>query len=169
MIIWIRGISGVGKRTLGKKLFQIYKSKNKNTVFIDGDKFRKLFKNDLKFSLEDRNKNAERLIAFVKFLDKQKINIILTANLTSVKYRKWCKKNLRNYIEISINAKMENLIKRDKKNIYNLKNKKNIVGLGIPNFTSKTSNLIINNDSSKKEFLKKTKLIQKLIKNKKIY
>jgi len=169
MIIWIRGISGVGKSTLGKKLFQIYKSKNKNTVFIDGDKFRKLFKNDLKFSLEDRNKNAERLIAFVKFLDKQKINIILTANLTSVKYRKWCKKNLRNYIEISINAKMENLIKRDKKNIYNLKNKKNIVGLGIPNFTSKTSNLIINNDSSKKEFLKKTKLIQKLIKNKKIY
>ena len=169
MIIWIRGVSGVGKTTLSKKLFQIYKAKNKNTVLIDGDKFRKLFKNDLKFSLKDRNRNAERLIAFVKFLDNQKINVILAANLTSVKYRVWCKKNFKNYIEILINTKINNLIKRDKKNIYNSKNRKNVVGQDIPNFSSKTSDLIINNDSSKKEFFQKIKLIQRLIKSKKKY
>jgi len=167
MIIWIRGVSGVGKTTLSKKLFQIYKAKNKNTVLIDGDKFRKLFKNDLKFSLKDRNRNAERLIAFVKFLDNQKINVILAANLTSVKYRVWCKKNFKNYIEILINTKIENLIKRDKKNIYNSKNRKNVVGRDIPNFYSKTSALIINNNSSKKEFFQNIKQIQRLIKNKK--
>ena len=52
----------------------------KNTILIDWDKFRKLFKNDLKFYLKNSNKNAERIIAFVKFLDNQKINVILAVN-----------------------------------------------------------------------------------------
>ena len=87
-IIWITGISGVGKTTLAKYFLKFLK----NYIWIDGDKFRDLFNNDIKYSLSDRNKNAERLIKFVDFLSKQKFNLIISANLTSDKYKK-------NYVE----------------------------------------------------------------------
>ena len=96
MILWISGISGVGKTTLARKLYKLIKKKTNNVVWIDGDQFRKIFNNDLKYTLKDRNKNAQRICSFVKFLSSQNINIILSANLTSNKYRSWCKKNLKN-------------------------------------------------------------------------
>ena len=43
MVIWITGISGTGKSTLGKKLFLNVKKKNPSTIFFDGDDFRKIF------------------------------------------------------------------------------------------------------------------------------
>jgi adenylylsulfate kinase-like enzyme len=169
MIIWFTGISGVGKSTLGRVFFKEFKFKHKNTIFIDGDKFRELFGNDLKYSLVDRNKNAKRLINFVRFLDMQKINIILAANLTSKKNREWCKKNLKNYYEISINANLKFIVKRDKKNIYNLKNKKNVVGFGIPFYKTNTPFLNIDNNYSKKILFKNINKIYKNINKKNIY
>ena len=58
MIIWFKGISGVGKSTLGHYFYKIKKKDIKNLVYVDGDHFRKLFNNDLGYSLEDRNLNA---------------------------------------------------------------------------------------------------------------
>ena len=72
-IIWITGISGTGKTTLAKYYLRFLKK----FLWIDGDEFRKLFNNDLGYTLEERNKNAERLINFVKFLNKQKISLII--------------------------------------------------------------------------------------------
>ena len=165
MILWISGISGVGKTTLAKKLYNLIKKKTDNLVWIDGDQFRKIFNNDLKYTLKDRNKNAQRICSLVKFLSSQNINIILSANLTSNKYRNWCKKNLRNYISIYIDTSLQNLFKRDKKNIYNNKKiKKNVVGLGIKKNRPTYVDFFLENNSNKKTFLNETKNILKLIK-----
>ncbi len=67
-ILWISGISGVGKTTIA----QVLKKKLKDYIWIDGDKFRKMFNNDIGYSLVERNKNAERIINFVSFLNKEK-------------------------------------------------------------------------------------------------
>ena len=83
MIIWITGISGSGKTTLGKYFFTNFKKKYPNTIYFDGDKFRKIFNNDIKYSLKDRNTNALRLTRLVKFLSIQKINIVISANITT--------------------------------------------------------------------------------------
>ena len=112
MILWFSGISGAGKTTIATALKLKLK---RNFVHLDGDKFRNLFNDDLKYTLKDRDKNAQRLISFVKFLSDQKINLIVSANLTSNKYRIWCEKNLRNFMHIFIDANMEALKKRDYK------------------------------------------------------
>ena len=165
MILWISGISGVGKTTLARKLYKLIKKKTDNVVWIDGDQFRKIFNNDLKYTLKDRNKNAQRICSFVKFLSSQNINIILSANLTSNKYRSWCKKNLKNYISVYIDSSLDNLFKRDKKKIYNNKKlKKNVVGLGIKKNRPTYVNYFIQNNSNKKAFLGEAKNIIKLIK-----
>ena len=83
MLIWITGISASGKSTIAKKLYSDIKKKYKNTVYLDGDSFRELNNNDLKYTLKDRNTNALRLTRFCKFLIDQKINVICAANLTS--------------------------------------------------------------------------------------
>ena len=98
-----------------QKLFIKVKKQIKNMIFVDGDDFRKLFRNDLGYSLQDRNKNAERLCSFIKYLNNQKINMIISANLTSKKYRVWAKRNLKDYLSIYISSNLRNLILRDKK------------------------------------------------------
>ncbi len=166
MIIWFKGISGVGKTTLGSYFYKLKKKKIKNLVHIDGDIFRKLFENDLGYTLKDRNKNAARLCVFIKFLQLQKINVVVSANLTSKKYQNFAKKNYHNYLSIFIESELYNLQTRDKKKIY--KNKKNIVGININYDKPKNSDLYIKNNHSRKNFLKNVDLIERLIKTKKI-
>lgn len=169
MILWISGISGVGKTTLAKKLYPLLRKKTKNLIWIDGDQFRKIFNNDLKYTLKDRNKNAQRICSFVKFLSINRMNVILSANLTSNKYRKWCKKNLKNYISVYIEANLKNLFKRDIKNIYkNSKKNKNVVGIGIKKAKPTNVDYLIRNNGNKKEFYNEVQNIFELIKKKKI-
>lgn len=171
MIIWITGISGSGKTTLGKYFFKNFKKKYKNTIFLDGDEFRSLFSNDLKYTIKDRDKNAERMTAFVKYISNQSINLIISANITSQKYRNWCKKNLKNFVQIYIRASLESLKSRDYKKLYSkaLSGKiKNVVGVDLPFNEPKNIDLFLDNNDSKKSFLEKTRLINKSLKEKKI-
>ena len=94
----------------------------KKFIWIDGDEFRKLFNNDLGYTLKERNKNAERLINFVKFLNKQKISLIISAYLFSDIYKKRVKKIFKNIFLVQIKTNLNILKKRDKKLIYVKKN-----------------------------------------------
>lgn len=162
MVIWITGISGSGKTTLGKKIFKSLKKKYLSSIFFDGDKFRKIFDNDLKYTLKDRDKNAHRLTRLIKALSDQKINVVVAANLTSHKYRTWCRKNIKNYFEIYIEVKKNNLLKRDYKNLYCrvIKKKiKNVVGIDLPFKKPTGSHLYLKNNKTKKDFLKNVDMI----------
>ncbi len=167
MVIWFTGISGTGKTTLGKKFLNFFKKKHPKSIYFDGDSFRSLFNNDLKYSLSDRNKNAFRLTRLTKYLNEQKYNIIITANLTSNKYRNWCRNNISEYFEIYIESKITDLVKRDKKNIY--KKKLNVVGIDILFKKPKNSNFYITNNKGKKELFNNIKLIYKSLDKKNIF
>ena len=171
MILWITGISGSGKTTLGKAFYKDFIKKHKNTIYLDGDEFRSLFGNDLKYTIKDRDINATRMTAFVRYISNQNINLVISANITSEKYRKWCRKNLKNFIQVYIKAKLESLIKRDYKNLYKKainKKIKNVVGVDLPFNHPKKANLYLTNDCTKKNFLKKTNQIKNLIKERNI-
>jgi len=169
MIIWITGISGSGKSTLGKKLFATVKRKFPSTIFFDGDRFREIFQNDINYTLKDRDINALRLTRLVKNLSEQKINIIISANITNIKFRKWMRRNVGKYYEIYISASLNSLLKRDYKKLYSRaisKKIKNVVGVDLPFVVPKNSDLYIENNSSKRNLLKNVKEILNDLKNK---
>ena len=161
MIIWFTGLSGSGKTTFAKLVLNEIKKKIKNFYHLDGDQFRSLMNNDLGFSLKDRDVNARRIVNFVKSLDQQKINVIVSANLTSKKFRLKNKKIFKNYIEILLNVKKEILFERDYKKVY--RNKKNVVGKDIK-FNTGTANIVIENNSSLKDLKKKASSLRKKLK-----
>lgn len=171
MILWITGISGSGKTTLARFYYKKFILKHKNTIFLDGDEFRSLFGNDLKYTIKDRDINALRMTSFVKYISSQKINLIISANITSEKFRKWCRNNLKHFLQIYIKAEIKSLIKRDYKKLYQRaidKKIKNVVGVDLPFNHPKKIDLYLTNDNTKKEFLSKTQEINKLIKKKNI-
>lgn len=168
MVVWITGISGAGKTTLAKHLLKKF---DKKFLYFDGDEFRKIFNNDIKYTLESRNINAQRLTRLVKYISDQKQNIIISANITSYKYRLWCRKNIKNFVEIFITADIKSLIKRDYKKLYSdalQKKIKNVVGIDIPFKIPKGSNIYISNNHTKKDFLKNVDIIKKYIEKNKI-
>jgi adenylylsulfate kinase-like enzyme len=171
VVIWITGISASGKSTLGKYFFKKFKKRKKNTVFFDGDEFRKIFNDDIKYTLRDRDVNAIRLTSLVKYVSDQKTNLIVSANITSQRFRDWCKKNVKNYFEIFIDTPIEILKKRDYKNLY--KNAfngkiKNVVGVDIKFIKPKKPDLIIDNSKTKRDLYLNYNKILKEINNRKI-
>ena len=57
-LIWITGLSGAGKTTIGREVYSLLKKKHKNSVFVDGDIFREIMGNEFSHSKKDRLKNA---------------------------------------------------------------------------------------------------------------
>ena len=84
-----------------------------------------------------------------------KVNIVVSANITTFKFRIWCRKNIKNFIEIYLETSKKILARRDYKNLYKLvsqKKIKNVVGIDMPFNKPKGSNLYLKNNKSKKNF-----------------
>jgi len=160
-LIWITGLSGSGKTTIGKEVYKKFKEVNKNVVFLDGDSFRKILGNDLGHTLEDRFKNAMRIHRMCKFLISQDINVICATIALYKEIHELNRKEIKEYFEIFIECDIDELIKRDQKGLYSkaLRGEiKNVVGIDLPYDKPKNADLII--DNTKKDNLElKVKLI----------
>ena len=153
MVIWIIGLSGSGKSTIAKIVYNSLRKKERNTVWLDGDQVRKIYNDKLNFTLKSRETNAERLSRLTKFLSDQNVNVIGSVLSNFPKWQKWNKQNIKNYKQIYIKVNIKNLIKRDIKNLYKkaLKGKKkNVVGVDIKFNEPIKSDLIIDNNKDLK-------------------
>ena len=155
-------MSGSGKtfsaNYIKKKIQTKYKAK---TIHIDGDQFRKLTHNDLGYDLNSRKINSLRIQNFCKYLENQGYIVICSILSIFSEHRKKNKKIFNSYKEIYIRCHLEQIIKRDKRNIY--KKNTNVVGKHLKYNAPKTYDYLINNDGTKKELYKKLNdLVNKL-------
>ena len=155
MVIWITGISGAGKTTIATKVYEAIKEHKQHTVYLDGDQFRHILNDDLKYTLKDRDMNAVRMTRMCQFLSEQEIHVVCGANLTSQKYRDWCRGNIQNYFEVFLDVPMDVLQKRDKKELYSralLGELNNVVGVDIPFIKPENPHLVIDNSNDLSDF-----------------
>lgn len=149
MVIWLTGLSGAGKTTIGTALYKKIKAVHKNTVFLDGDIFRNLMQSDLGYSVEDRRKNAFREANLCKMLDEQQIHVVCCILCNQPEIRESNRKIFKQYFEVFIDVSINNLIKRDPKGLYKrvLDGKtQDVVGVDIKFYPPKDPDMVIDNN-----------------------
>lgn len=76
-LIWITGLAGAGKSTAAKYLIEKLKNDRiNNVVMVDGDSIREICNNDLGYSLEERKKNALRIVKLCEYLCNQGLIVV---------------------------------------------------------------------------------------------
>ena len=73
MIIWLIGISGAGKTTIGRRLAAHFNTLGVKNYLLDGDEVRDLFDRDLGYSDAEREANIKRIILGAYLLDRNDI------------------------------------------------------------------------------------------------
>jgi adenylylsulfate kinase len=131
MVIWIIGLSGVGKTTLGRQLYEKLKIKTPNLVYLDGDDLRKVWNDEKDYSLEARKYNAARISNLCKLLDSQDIHVVASVLSIFPEWQKWNREKLSNYYQVYLTVPLDILKERDSKGLYNQENPKNVVGIDI--------------------------------------
>jgi adenylylsulfate kinase len=151
MVIWLCGLSGSGKSTIGNALFQQIKPLMPNLVLVDGDTIRSLFGNDLGFDVKSRIVQINRIQRIVKFLNEQELAVIVTALYSNVELLRHNRENFTRYFEVYVKTPIEILEKRDTKGLYKgarLGDIKDVVGVDIAWSEPKTSDLVANTEVS---------------------
>ena len=141
MVIWLYGISGVGKSTLAKELKKYFDSKNKKSYIIDGDLVRDFFDRDLGYSKKDRIENIKRILLAVKVLEDNDI-IVIIANIFPFEFlREFARKKFKKYFEIYLKRDIKKI--RNKDFVYK---SKNVVGVDLKFEEPKNPTLVIQTD-----------------------
>ena len=159
ILFFITGLSGSGKTTISKKIRKEINSLYGPTICVSGDDIRRIMKLD-GFTKKDRLKYGKIYSNFCKLITTQNVNILLATVGLVEKFRKQCKKDNVNYVEIYIKCTLQNIIKNKKKKLY-LRNKKNIVGIDItPEYPQKPDIIMYNDFRTSLETLSKKLLIK---------
>ncbi len=146
MILWLIGISGAGKTTVGRELVEIMRRRNRSVLFIDGDEIRTVWKDDLGHTIEARRRNHSRLSQLCKVLDQDSVDIVVSALSIFPDLREWNRRNLKCYLEVFLDLPIEEARKRDPKGIYARRafgETSDVVGVDIPFPVSDTTDLRI--------------------------
>jgi adenylylsulfate kinase-like enzyme len=128
-VIWIWGMSGVGKTTLGFHLAQ-----DLGYLFLDSDVVRNFLGITPDFSRQGRLNYQEALRGHVRELQHRGNNLVV-ASITPFKImRDLNRKEIQNYTEVYLTCNFDELLDRDPKGLY----KKALLG-SITDFTGVSS------------------------------
>ena len=158
MVIWLTGLSGVGKTTIGRAVYRIWKATAPNTVLVDGDAVRHLVRfnnSDDAYSHAGRHAAASRYCDICAWLDGQNINVVCCTISFFEDLRERNRRDLSKYFEVFISAPMDALKRRDSKKLYEraLRGEiKNVVGIDQPLTPPAFPDMVIDNSRDRQDF-----------------
>lgn len=158
-VYWITGLSGAGKTTIGRLLYQRLCLEKSNIVFLDGDILREVFGNDLGHSKEDRFRSAMRNARLCKMLSDQGLDVVCATISLFHQCQEWNRANIFGYVEIFLDVPVRILEKRDSKGLYRTE-EDNLVGIHIVPEPPQSPDITILNDGSETP----EQIVQRLLK-----
>jgi bifunctional enzyme CysN/CysC len=134
--VWLTGLSGAGKSTIANALEKMLFYHGKHVYTLDGDNVRKHLCKDLGFEEVDRIENIRRVGEVAKLMTDAGLIVICSFispyQSDRDKVRELFSEN--EFIEVFVDAPLNECIKRDPKGLY-----KKALNEQIPNFTGITS------------------------------
>jgi glutamine kinase len=149
-VIWITGLSGAGKSTVGEHLWRRLKAAGRSAVFLDGDKLRSTIAEDLGHPIEDRRKSAMRNGRLCQLLAEQGIDVVCATISMFHEVQRWNRTHNLRYFEIYLRVPRSELERRDPKGIYARSRTgegSNVVGIDVPAEEPEAPTLVIENHS----------------------
>ncbi|MDA3967585.1 MULTISPECIES: adenylyl-sulfate kinase [Helicobacter] len=117
LVIWLCGLAGSGKSTIGRALSQKLREKIPNVVYLDGDELRDLL-GAYGYDREGRIEVALKRSKFAHFLSSQgQVVVVTTISLFDEIYQ-YNRETLKNYLEVYVKCDLEELKRRDQKGLY---------------------------------------------------
>ncbi|MGH8613854.1 MAG: adenylyl-sulfate kinase, partial [Gammaproteobacteria bacterium] len=119
MIIWLIGVSGAGKTTVGRMLCERMRATGKHVLLLDGDRLRDVWNDDLGHEMSARRRNHTRISKLCALLDQDpSIDLVVPALSIFPDLRAWNRQHFSRYVEVFLDLPMEEAIRRDRKGIY---------------------------------------------------
>lgn len=153
MLVWLIGLSGAGKTTIGTELVRRIKPIHPNVFFLDGDIFRAMLGDDLDYSVGARLENAKRLSNFCAEMSRQNIHVICAAMSLFPEWRETNRARIDDYFEVFLDIPLETIEARDPKGIYaaaRAGKEKDVIGIDIP-FPAPTQPDLVISDTDQNE------------------
>ena len=163
MVIWLIGLSGAGKTTIGTRLVERLRAAHDNIVFLDGDMLREVWGDDLGHDLEGRRKNARRVSHLCRLLDRQGVHVVTAILSVFPEWQRWNRQEFSSYFQVFLDVPMEVLKGRDSKGLYAAAARgdiANIVGLDIDFPTPIDSDLVLSGQETTQD---PEKLVQRIL------
>jgi cytidine diphosphoramidate kinase len=118
MIIWLIGLSGAGKTTVGRQVYDRVRTVHANTVFLDGDILRDVWGDRLGHDVAGRRRNAERISRLCAMLDRQGIHVVAAVLSIFPDWQAWNRRTFSAYYEVFLDTPLEVVKARDAKGLY---------------------------------------------------
>ena len=147
IVFWITGISGSGKSMLSKNIYTFIKKKFGKTVILSGDNLRRIFKLN-KYDKESRFQNGKNFSDLLNLISRNKVNLLFSVVGLFHELHNYNRKNIKNYIEIFIDADFKKVELRRQKYFYK-KNTINVWGRDIKPELPKKPHITIKNNFKK--------------------
>jgi adenylylsulfate kinase len=118
LTIWLTGLSGAGKTTIGKAIVQKLQNQNQNVSLLDGDNLRQTLCKGLGFSRSDREENIRRIAGLADSLTREG-NIVIVCVISPYRtQRERLKQQISPFMEVYVNAPLAVCEQRDVKGLY---------------------------------------------------
>src|SRR4051812_33883057 len=117
-ILWLTGLSGAGKSTISEAIAPLIEARGKKVEFLDGDVVRTHLSKGLTFSREDRDTNVRRIGWVADLVARHGGGAIVAAISPFREVREELKRMYPNFIEVYVEATVEECAKRDVKGLY---------------------------------------------------
>lgn len=119
-VIWLTGLSGVGKSTLAKGLTVALQARGVERIeVLDGDVVRQHLSQGLRFSKADRDTNVARIAYVAELLARNGVTVIVAAISPYAEARERARQHIgAGFIEVHVDCTLPELVRRDVKGLY---------------------------------------------------
>lgn len=129
-VLWFTGLSGAGKSTIATLVLRGLRERGAAIELLDGDEIRTHLSKGLGYSKEDRDTNVRRIGWVAGLLSRHGVGVITAAISPYRSIRDEVRTMTTNFIEIHVDAPLDEVRRRDVKGLYARADRGEI-----PNFT----------------------------------